>query len=135
MNERIVELSNYKQQLEDNKQRITYLLNSPLLDEDGYPTTDALEIIELWSYDDPTGWFEFIKQLWNMVEWGWEVTRQPHPNRPEVAVDRYYISTGGWSGNEDVIRAMMSNKMLWSFTWVSSRRGGHYVFEVELEKE
>ena len=110
-------------------------MNSPLLDEDGYPTAEALDIIQLWSYDDPTGWFEFIKQLWNMVEWGWEVVRQPHSNRPEVAVDRYYISTGGWSGNEDVIRAMMKNTMLWSFNWVSSRRGGHYVFEVELEKE
>ena len=129
MNERV------KQQLEDNKQKIIHLLNSPLLDEDGYPTAEALDIIQLWSYDDPTGWFEFIKQLWNMVEWGWEVVRQPHPNRPEVAVDRYYISTGGWSGNEDIIRAMMKNTMLWSFNWVSSRRGGHYVFEVELEKE
>jgi hypothetical protein len=126
----------FKQQLEDNKRRITHLLNSPLLDDDGYPTAEALEIIELWSsYDDPTGWFEFIKQLWNMVEWGWEVTRQPHPDHPEVAVDRYYISTGGWSGNEDIIHAMMKNNILWNFYWVSSRRGGHYVFEVELEKE
>ena len=135
MNERIVELSNHKQQLEDDKRRIIHLLNSPLLDDDGYPTTEALEIIELWPYNDETGWFTFIKPLWHLSDWGWEVLRQPHPNRPEVVFDRYYLSTAGWSGNEEIIRAMMANNMLWSFTWVSSRRGGHYQFEVELEKQ
>ena len=39
-----------------------------------------------------------------------------------------YISTGGWSGNEDLIGAMQNNAMLWIMTWVSSRRGGHYTF-------
>jgi hypothetical protein len=125
----------FKKQLEENKQKIIHLLNSPLLDEDGYPTAEALDIVQLWSYNDPTGWFEFIKQLWNMVEWGWEENEGIHEFFTDKKVYRYYISTGGWSGNEDVIRAMMKNTMLWSFNWVSSRRGGHYVFEVELEKE
>lgn len=42
---------------------------------------------------------------------------------------RYTFSTGGWSGNEDLIRAMEQNWMIWSLTWVQSRRGGHYIFE------
>ena len=125
----------FKQLQEDNKRRIIHLLNSPLLDDDGYPTTEALEIIELWPYNNETGWFTFIQPLWHLSDWGWEVLRQPHPNRPEVVFDRYYLSTAGWSGNEEIIRAMMANNMLWSFTWVSSRRGGHYQFEVELEKQ
>jgi hypothetical protein len=125
----------FKQQLEENKQKIIHLLNSPLLDEDGYPTAEALDIVQLWSYNDPTGWFEFIKQLWNMVEWGWEENEGIHEFFTDKKVYRYRISTGGFSGNESIIRAMMANKMLWSFNWVSSRRGGHYVFEVELEKE
>jgi hypothetical protein len=132
MNERSVELSNHKQQLEDDKQRVIHLLNSPLLDEDGYPTAEALDIIQLWSYDDPTGWFEFIKQLWNMVEWGWEENEGIHEFFTDKKVYRYRISTGGFSGNESIIRAMMCNNILWSFTWVSSKRGGHYVFEDDV---
>jgi len=38
------------------------------------------------------------------------------------------VSTGGWSGNEELIGAMRMNFILWSQWWWSSRRGGHYVF-------
>lgn len=123
-----------EQQKENSANMNLYLFNSPRLDKDGYPTEEALAIIKLWSYDDPSGWFTFIKEIWHMKDWGWEETRQPHTTRPETVVDRYYLSTGGWSGNEDIIRAMTcNNNMLWSTTWVSSRRGGHYVFEIEIE--
>jgi hypothetical protein len=46
---------------------------------------------------------------------------------------RYYISTAGWSGNESIIYAMQENNLMWSLNWVQSRRGGHYIFELELE--
>jgi hypothetical protein len=124
----------FKQLQEDTKQRIIHLLNSPLLDEYGYPTSEALEIIELWPYDDETGWFTFIKPLWHLSDWGWRENEGVHEIFTDKKLYRYYLSTAGWSGNEEIIRAMIANKMLWSFTWVSSRRGGHYQFEVELEK-
>lgn len=40
------------------------------------------------------------------------------------------MSTGGWSGNESVIEAMMANSLFWATHWLSTRRGGHYVFLV-----
>jgi hypothetical protein len=93
------------------------------LDVDGYPTEEALDKIAKWSYNDPKGWFEFIKEIWWMRDWGW------HENKSDKGVE-YNISTGGWSGSESLIRAMMDNHILWTCTWVQSRKGGHYIFEV-----
>lgn len=98
---------------------------SEYLDEDGYPTKEALDKIENWSYNDPRGWFKFIENIWHLRSWGWA------EDYNENGKYEYNISTAGWSGNEDIIRAMQENKNLWYFSWVQSRRGGHYIFEVE----
>ena len=107
---------------------------SEWLDEDGYPTDVALDRIEYWSYNDPKGWFEFIFSIWlDFDSWGWKEKDEPHDQKENTMAHRYYISTSGWSGNEDIIRAMQQNHVLWSDTWVQSRRGGHYIFEVKDE--
>ena len=107
---------------------------SEWLDEDGYPTDDALDRIEHWPYNDPKGWFKFIENMWHLRSWGWtEGYFEDHHEYDSADKYRYYISTCGWSGNEDIIRAMQDNKNLWYHTWVQSRRGGHYIFEVKDE--
>lgn len=88
-----------------------------------YPTDDELAQIKGWDMKDPLGWFAFIRSVWWMPEWGWS------EGKNEDGDARFEISTGGWSGNEDIIGAM-EGTLLWFFTWMSSRRGGHYVFEV-----
>ena len=103
------------------------------LDEDGYPTDGALELIENWTYEDPTGWLVFIRSIWHLRSWGWSESIAVSESFRKQEVYRYDISTAGWSGNEDIIRAMQKNHILWHETWYSSRRGGHYVFEVEKE--
>ena len=104
------------------------------LDADGYPTDHALDRIEHWPYTaDPRGWFEFIQAIWHFSSWGWKELTEPSDWKENSMVLRYYISTGGWSGNEDIIRAMQANHVLWSTTWVQTRRGGHYIFEVKDE--
>lgn len=99
------------------------------LDEDGYPTELACEIIKHWHWSDEKGWFEFIKNLWYLSSWGWKEVVEDSDWKDEQ-VQRYYISTAGWSGNETLIEAMQENFMLWSLTWVQSRRGGHYIFQL-----
>lgn len=100
------------------------------LDDDGYPTDDALETIRLWHWNDQRGWFNFIKGLWYMASWGWSEGEEDHDWDKLKKVYRYNISTAGWSGNETIIRAMRACDMMWDLTWVQSRRGGHYIFEI-----
>ena len=111
--------------------------HNELLDDDGYPTDAALDAIKLWHFTDARGWFKFIEGLWWSSSMLWREADVPHELRDFKGyeykmVHRYYISTGGWSGNESIIRAMQENNhMLWTLNWVQSRRGGHYIFELK----
>lgn len=112
----------------------TLLAKDEFLDEDGYPTDDACTIIELWPHEDVEGWFVFINSIWHLKSWGWAEGPAPHEWDERRTVYLYNISTAGWSGNETLIRAMKKNTSLWSFHWVQSRRGGHYIFEREVDE-
>lgn len=93
-------------------------------DADGYPTEATLEGIRTWrppgASVDFKPLFEFLRQLWY------------YPEYFSLRLDgkTYDVSTGGWSGNESLIDALQHNRVCWLLTWVSSRRGGHYVFEL-----
>ena len=102
-----------------------------LLDSDGYPTHHALNLISNWHWSDSKGWFEFIKSIWWMPDWGWHEGDAKDEFDENKTSYRYNISTGGWSGNESIIDAMKKNTILWTTTWVQSRRGGHYIFELK----
>lgn len=87
-----------------------------------YPSDEALEKIEQWPVSgtaDLRALFDFVRTLWLWPDWGWIEKGS-----------RFDISTGGWSGNEDIIDALEKNFMFWSLCWVQSRRGGHYQFEL-----
>ena len=111
------------------------LKNYPMLDSDGYPTDECLQIIKNWHWSDPKGWFNFIKEHWWAPDFGWREVDEPHEYRENREVHRYYLSTGGWSGNETLIWTMEQNRTIWSVHWVQSRRGGHYIFEIENRSE
>ena len=97
-------------------------MTEPTFDKDGYPTDETLEAIEKWDARDTLGLFAFMEQCWS------------YPHYWNRAGDVIQISTGGWSGNESIISAFQANYIAWIFTWVSSRRGGHYEFEVREKK-
>lgn len=126
----------HEKQLAAEKQIVdTLLAKGDFLDDDGYPTNDALTIIELWPYTDEKGWFIFIESIWAMKHFGWAEGEAPHDWDKNKTVYLYEISTAGWSGNEAIIRAMENNDFLWHQVWVQSRRGGHYIFETDVESE
>lgn len=100
--------------------------------QDGYPDDTELSRIREWTHLDLPGAFAFIKSLWHAAEWGWSEEDAADPFRGPVR--RYSISTGGWSGNEDLIGAMQDNFLLWNAAWVQSRRGGHYIFELPAKE-
>ena len=120
----------YKRKRAETNALVQSLLEKgDFLDDDGYPTEDACEIIENWDFNDSKGWFEFIHSLWHLRSWGWnegeaidEITNKK--------VWCYYVSTAGWSGNETLIHSMQKNFDLWGLNWMQSRRGGHYIFQL-----
>lgn len=90
------------------------------MDKHGYPDDGELERIEKWSFEDIPGMFAFVRNLWQYADSGyWTQDGRI-----------FKISTAGWSGNEDLIRAMEANQTVWSLTALSWRRGGHYEFEL-----
>jgi len=102
------------------------------LDEDGYPTEEFLTSIEIWRDRPYTELMDYIKPYWRYSDFGyWE--EQEVENQHGRMVTEYSISTGGWSGNESIIRALQDNHIFWILCWCSSLRGGHYVFEVSNE--
>lgn len=111
--------------------KLNKYMKDELLDDDGYPTESALEIVKLWHWTDKRGWFDFIKSIWWTPSWGWHEHQKSKDEK--VIIHTLELSTGGWSGNESVISAMQDNTMLWHMTWVQSRRGGHYIFELKGE--
>ena len=87
------------------------------MDANGYPDDDELDKIANWPAADAIGLLRYVKHLWKYPEY-WN----------ECGTGCCQISTGGWSGNEDLIAAMEKNRMWWLFHWHSSKRGGHYEF-------
>ena len=105
-------------------------------DDDGYPTDESLEAIGKWDGDERE-FFAALKPLWKYSDmphqdaWcGWH--EENGAGIMDEPVRRYNLSTGGWSGNESLVGAMERNIELWATTWVQTRRGGHYIFEVKM---
>lgn len=109
------------------------------MDNQGYPTANELNDITAWTHSfsgedmasEAMQFFERIaSEMWNYSEWGVEWKDDEHDFTHEP-VRKLYISTAGWSGNEEVIQAIQSNWQLMMY-WEQSRRGGHYIFEFKL---
>ena len=98
------------------------------MDDDGYPEEWELEKIRTWSHANGfVCWstlLEYVRELWRWPDY----FRGPDSN------GMYELSTGGWSGNENLLAAMEGNRLFWEMCWFSSRRGGHYVFLVKEDK-
>lgn len=92
---------------------------------DGYPSEGDLARIRAWPHSDMRGLLAFVHSLWCWPDWGWDESE-------DEGRTLYTISTGGWSGNEDLIEALESNHPFWMMCWLSSRRGGHYEFRLPL---
>lgn len=106
---------------------------TPLDEDDLYPTEESIVFVRGYRFDyDRIDLFDFIKSIWWTPEMLWD--EEDGVDQFGHAIRTYRISTGGWSGNEDIIRALEKNLYAWHTTWVQSRRGGHYIFEVHLEQ-
>jgi len=95
-----------------------------------YPTDEQLDAVKSWDFRAATvtAWFQFIKTIWWMPDWGWHEYDGVDDFEHRIRV--YHISTGGWSGNESIISAMVGT-VGWMVSFYQHRRGGHYEFRVK----
>lgn len=97
------------------------------LDEDGYPTEEALKIIETWDWktQDIVKLFDFIHSIWYSERWKESEAVSHHGKK----YHQYQFSTDGWSGNESIIDAFRKNDFVYNLCLLHYRRGGHYEFD------
>jgi len=104
---------------------------------DGYPTAECLREIRKWRIGGPKFHMSLknLKRLLNILEdnhrWGsfFGFDYALHCDDFDRIVVKLYYSTGGWSGHEEQI-AELERTFFWIFCWEQSRRGGHYIFEI-----
>lgn len=97
----------------------------PTYDKDGYPDEDTIRKIQNWNFTEPKEVIEFISEAWNK---GYGSVEESYPGV-------WVFSTGGWSGNEDLIEALKRNNILYSvLSWRSLHLpGGLWIFAVNDE--
>ena len=94
------------------------------LDDDSYPTDDSLEQVKAYngSHQRLMSEIAYYFGKHGSCEFEGGIGRKK---------TIWKVSTGGWSGCEDLIGALQENTIFWMMCWVSSRRGGHFEFETK----
>ena len=99
-----------------------------LLNNDGYPTDEYLKFIEEYTPDKMPimDFVEVLREGWYFDDWGFKLKRKYRDVR------KLELHTGGWSGNEDIIEAIISNIYLTHFSmmYIKWYAGGHFYFEI-----
>ena len=86
-----------------------------------YPSDKVLYKIRNWSIYDPEGLLEYIRKNWY------------YSHAVTISDDgiEWEFVTGGWSGDEALIRAFRENKIMWMLLWYSSTASGVHKFVLE----
>ncbi len=105
-------------------------------DQDGYPHNFELERIKGWDLkkDGVEGLLDLVEGCWWMADEGF-VKRNGRTYSFRKPCIKLELHSLGWSGNEDIIRALQENEFFWILYWVKSERGGHFYFEVPKPKQ
>lgn len=112
---------------------MTTLPTSLELDQYGYPPEEWLASIRdaRPTMAEAAQWMrETLPDLVANVGYG-RVTMDFFP-QAQHSVHELRIATGGWSGMEDLMSAVMGNIAL-VYYWQSTHRGGLYVFQVPVK--
>lgn len=97
----------------------------------GYFTLEELEKIKKWEHTDVLNLIQYLHDVWAYADSGGfkKYWIKEHRNSMILIIE---LHTSGWSGNEDLINALLENKAfknLWYFRW---ERGGHHWFKINF---
>lgn len=102
--------------------------------EEGYSTQELLDIIRNYNPSENMNIVEFL--MTHILPYWWGGDGQYKLHRKYNGVQKLVLHTGGWSGNEDIVGAILSNIYLthFSMTYVMWKAGGHFYFEIKDRK-
>jgi hypothetical protein len=83
-----------------------------------YPSEETIAAIKGWRESDGPGLITFLREHWTF------------PDYFSVDDGIAYMSTAGWSGNEEMVEAIPA--MWWSLHWRASQWGGHHILRLDL---
>lgn len=86
-----------------------------------YPSELELKAIEEWDAKDLTGLVTFVEDIWS--DYGWMEVKGKN-------IKKVTLVTGGWSGNEDIVRALDTN-LAFRLSWEASFRGGKHIYKIQ----
>lgn len=95
------------------------------MDKDGYPTEQELKTIKDWDVTK-----EPVQELLEFIRQRWKYAGDGYFKLTGKRILKLELHTGGWSGNEDIIRAL-EESFFWTLWWEKSERGGHYYFKIK----
>lgn len=106
------------------------------LDEDGYPTSDSLDLIDTWPSEEFPDLLKQIEGIWAYHDFGWGGLTSTPPKEVQTllydAADKdclwLRLATAGWSGNESIIAALKTNRLFSFMHWFMSARGGLHIY-------
>ena len=96
------------------------------MDAEGYPEEKELRMIRKWDIKDFPLLLEFIEKRWTYHDFiKKEVIKDRITNRDLL---QWTLITGGWSGNESLVNALLGNRLFeisWSYQWTRANGGQH----------
>lgn len=101
------------------------------MDNEGYPEEYELKLIEQWDWRDVFGLIDYIGDRWAYGGHGFRKSwgKSKYSKRSVLFLE---LHTGGWSGNEEIINALLANYMAVAVLGYKQwNTGGHYKFEVD----
>lgn len=101
------------------------------MDSEGYPTEEELRAIRKWDIKDFPRLLDFVEERWTYEKCTKRETIKDVYKRELL---EWTLITGGWSGNESLVNALLGNQffeLLWYYQW---ERGGKHVFRINPEQ-
>lgn len=90
-----------------------------------YPSDFVLKTLEKWVLNK-----ENLNEFLDLLQSEWEFADIGYYKFEEGMLE---LHTGGWSGNEDIIRALRLNSLFWRSCFVRDEPGGHYWFNLKIK--
>ena len=106
------------------------------IDEEGYPTEELLQFIREYDLlnNDVYDLIEVLFSNWYHGSTGYELKGAYTDKLFNKRYRTLELHTLGWSGNEDMIRALKDNQLFFLMYWRRTDVGGHYYFRIPVKK-